>query len=69
MMQWSHPEMQGNLPPLCCIYSMTLVGCNIVIISGGEGASYYNSMHVSSGTQVNQRDLRWASINIEAMSE
>ncbi|KAI0255637.1 hypothetical protein BJV78DRAFT_690122 [Lactifluus subvellereus] len=45
-MQWSHPEMQGDLPPPCRAHSATLVGRKIVIIGGGEGASYYNSVHV-----------------------
>lgn len=45
-MQWSHPEMQGELPPPCRAHSATLVGRKIVIIGGGEGASYYNSVHV-----------------------
>lgn len=45
-MQWSHPEMQGDLPPPIRAHSATLVGRKIVIIGGGEGASYYNSVHV-----------------------
>jgi hypothetical protein len=39
-MQWTHPEMQGDLPPPCRAHSATLVGRKIVIIGGGEGASY-----------------------------
>src|SRR6266581_3430750 len=45
-MQWSHPEMQGDLPPPCRVHSATLIGCKIVIIGGGEGTSYYNSVFV-----------------------
>lgn len=45
-MQWTHPEMQGDLPPPCRAHSATLVGRKIVIIGGGEGASYYNSVFV-----------------------
>lgn len=45
-MQWSHPEMQGDLPPPCRAHSATLIGRKIIIIGGGEGASYYNSVHV-----------------------
>ena len=45
-MQWSHPDMQGDLPPPCRAHSATLVGRKIVIIGGGEGSSYYNSVHV-----------------------
>ena len=45
-MQWSHPEMQGELPPPCHMHSATLVGRKIVIIGGGKGASYYNSVYV-----------------------
>jgi hypothetical protein len=45
-MQWTHPEMQGDLPPPCRAHSATLVGRKIVVIGGGENASYYNSVHV-----------------------
>jgi hypothetical protein len=45
-MQWTHPDMQGDLPPPCRAHTATLVGRKIVIIGGGEGASYYNSVHV-----------------------
>jgi hypothetical protein len=45
-MQWTHPEMQGDLPPPCLAHSATLVGRKIVIIGGGENASYYDSVHV-----------------------
>ena len=46
MMQWSHPEMQGDLPPLCRVHSTTLIGRKIVIIGGSKGASYYNRVFV-----------------------
>jgi hypothetical protein len=45
-MQWTHPEMQGDLPPPCRAHSATLVGRKIVLIGGGENASYFNSVHV-----------------------
>jgi|SRR5713226_969691 len=45
-MQWTHPEMQGDLPPPCRAHSATLVGRKVVLIGGGENASYYNSVHV-----------------------
>jgi hypothetical protein len=45
-MQWSHPEMQGDLPSPCRAHAATLFGRKIVIIGGGEGASYYNSVYV-----------------------
>jgi len=45
-MQWSRPEMQGELPPPCRAHSATLIGRKIVIIGGGEGATYYNSVYV-----------------------
>ena len=38
--------MQGDLPPPCRAHSATLVGRKIVVIGGGENASYYNSVHV-----------------------
>ena len=38
--------MQGDLPPPCRAHSATLIGRKIVIIGGGEGASYSNSVYV-----------------------
>ncbi len=38
--------MQGDLPPPCRAHSATLVGRKVVLIGGGENASYYNSVHV-----------------------
>jgi hypothetical protein len=45
-MQWTHPEMQGDVPPPVRAHSATLIGRKIVVIAGGEGATYYNSVHV-----------------------
>ncbi|KAI0063348.1 galactose oxidase [Artomyces pyxidatus] len=45
-MQWSRPEMQGDLPPPCRAHSATLVDRKIVIFGGGEGPVYYNSVYV-----------------------
>ena len=45
-MRWSHPEMQGDLPPPRCTHSATLVGRKVVVIGGGGGASYYNNVYV-----------------------
>jgi hypothetical protein len=45
MMQWMHPEMQGDLPPPSHAHSVTLVGHKVIIIGGEENASYYNSIH------------------------
>jgi hypothetical protein len=45
-MQWSHHEVQGDLPPPWGAHSATLVGCEIIIIGSGEGASYYNGLYV-----------------------
>ena len=44
-MQWAHPQMQGNLPPLWRVHSTTRVGGNIVIIGGGEDPSYCNNVY------------------------
>jgi hypothetical protein len=45
-MQWTHPEMQGDLPPPCRARSATLVSRKIILIGGGENVLYYNSVHV-----------------------
>ena len=38
--------MQGDLPPPCRAHSTTRVGCKIVIVGGGEDASYCNSVRL-----------------------
>jgi len=44
-MQWAHPQMQGDPPPLCHVHSMTRVGCRIIIIGGSEDPSYCNNVY------------------------
>jgi len=41
-----HSGIQGHLPPLCRAHSATLVCRKAVIFGGGEGATYYNIVHV-----------------------
>ena len=45
-MQWTHPELQGDLPSMCRAHWATLVGRKIVLIDGRENAPYYNNLHV-----------------------
>jgi len=45
-MQWSHPEVQGDVPPPCRAHTATLVDRKIVIFGGGEGSAYYDTVYV-----------------------
>ncbi|KAI0031469.1 hypothetical protein K488DRAFT_10658, partial [Vararia minispora EC-137] len=45
-MQWTHPDMQGELPPPCRAHTATLVDRKLVIFGGGEGPTYYNTVYV-----------------------
>ncbi|KZT25033.1 galactose oxidase [Neolentinus lepideus HHB14362 ss-1] len=45
-LQWSHPEMVGDIPPPCRAHTATLVDKRLVIFGGGQGPVYYNSVYV-----------------------
>ena len=45
-MQWSHPDVQGDVPPPCRAHTATLVDRKIVIFGGGEGPVYYDTVYV-----------------------
>lgn len=45
-MQWSHPEVQGDIPPPCRAHTATLVDRRIVIFGGGEGPVYYDTVYI-----------------------
>ncbi|KAI0052434.1 galactose oxidase [Auriscalpium vulgare] len=45
-MQWSRPEMQGDIPLPCRAHSATLIDRKLVVFGGGEGPVYYNSVYV-----------------------
>lgn len=45
-MQWTHPEMQGDIPPPCRAHTATLVDRRIVVFGGGEGPVYYNDVYI-----------------------
>ncbi|KZT69462.1 galactose oxidase [Daedalea quercina L-15889] len=45
-MQWSHPQMLGDIPPPCRAHTATLVDRRIVVFGGGEGPAYYNDVYV-----------------------
>ncbi|KAH9915345.1 uncharacterized protein B0H18DRAFT_1018353 [Fomitopsis serialis] len=45
-MQWSHPQMVGDIPPPCRAHTATLVDRRIVVFGGGEGPAYYNDVYV-----------------------
>ena len=38
-MQWTHPEVVGDLPPKCRAHTATLVDRKIVVFGGGEGVA------------------------------
>ena len=45
-MQWSHPDVQGDVPPPCRAHTATLVDRKIVVFGGGEGPVYYDTVYV-----------------------
>ncbi|OBZ74514.1 Dynein alpha chain, flagellar outer arm [Grifola frondosa] len=45
-MQWTHPEMLGDIPPPCRAHTATLVDRRIVVFGGGETSVYYNDTYV-----------------------
>jgi Rab9 effector protein with kelch motifs len=45
-MHWSHPEVQGDIPPPCRAHTATLVDRKIVVFGGGEGPVYYDTVYV-----------------------
>ncbi|KAI0312266.1 hypothetical protein OF83DRAFT_675176 [Amylostereum chailletii] len=45
-MQWTRPDMQGDLPPPCRAHTATLVDRKLVIFGGGEGPTYYNGIYI-----------------------
>ena len=45
-LQWTSPEMMGDLPPPCRAHSATVVGTSILIFGGGDGSTYYNHLYV-----------------------
>ncbi|TRM58241.1 hypothetical protein BD626DRAFT_550751 [Schizophyllum amplum] len=45
-MQWTHPEMAGDIPPPLRAHTATLVDRKIVIFGGGQGASYFDDVYV-----------------------
>jgi hypothetical protein len=49
-MQWSHPEMLGDMPPPCRAHTATLVDRKIVIFGGGQGPVYYDTTYILDTT-------------------
>lgn len=45
-MQWTHPEVVGDLPPKCRAHTATLVDRKIVVFGGGEDTHYFNWVHI-----------------------
>ncbi|KAH0833967.1 hypothetical protein J3R83DRAFT_11184 [Lanmaoa asiatica] len=63
-MQWSRPEMFGDVPPPCRAHTATLVGRKIVIFGGGQGPVYYDSTYILDTTT-----RRWFAPTFPAQSE
>ncbi|KAH9948085.1 galactose oxidase [Amylocystis lapponica] len=45
-MEWTHPDMLGEIPPPCRAHTATLVDRRIVVFGGGEGPVYYNELYI-----------------------
>ncbi|TBU39226.1 galactose oxidase [Dichomitus squalens] len=49
-MQWSHPEVVGDIPPPCRAHTATLVDRKLIVFGGGEGPLYYNDIYILDTT-------------------
>ncbi|KAI0334134.1 galactose oxidase [Cubamyces sp. BRFM 1775] len=49
-MQWTHPQVQGEIPKPCRAHTATLVDRKIYVFGGGEGGEYYNDVYVLDTT-------------------
>lgn len=45
-MQWTHPDVVGDIPPPCRAHTATLVDRKIIVFGGGEGPAYYNDVYI-----------------------
>ena len=45
-MQWSRPDMLGDIPPPCRAHTATLVDRRLVVFGGGEGPVYRNDVYI-----------------------
>lgn len=45
-MQWTHPELTGDIPPPCRAHTATLVDRKLIVFGGGEGPAYYNDVYI-----------------------
>ncbi|KAL1753756.1 hypothetical protein FB107DRAFT_264064 [Schizophyllum commune] len=57
-MQWTHPEMSGEIPPPLRAHTATLVDRKLVIFGGGQGAHYFDDVYVLDTTM-----RRWTKPN------
>lgn len=44
-MQWSHPVMQGALPPPCKGHTATAIERRVFVFGGGRGQQYYDTLY------------------------
>lgn len=59
-MQWSHPQMMGEVPPPCRAHTATLVDRKIVVFGGGQGPIYYDKTYI-----LDTVTRRWTKCKIE----
>ncbi|KIY48537.1 galactose oxidase [Fistulina hepatica ATCC 64428] len=45
-MQWTHPDVTGDIPPPSRAHTATLVDRKIVVFGGGQNSTYFNSVHI-----------------------
>ncbi|KIJ61244.1 hypothetical protein HYDPIDRAFT_116246, partial [Hydnomerulius pinastri MD-312] len=63
-MQWSHPDMLGDVPPPCRAHTATLVDRKIVVFGGGQGPVYYDTTYILDTTT-----RRWFAPTFPAQSQ
>ncbi len=45
-MEWTKPDVLGDIPPLCRAHTTTLVDKKLFVFGGGAGSVYYNSLYI-----------------------
>ncbi|KAH7882189.1 hypothetical protein F5I97DRAFT_1817533 [Phlebopus sp. FC_14] len=63
-MQWSHPEMLGDIPPPCRAHTATPADRKIVVFGGGQGPVYYDTTYILDTTT-----RRWFAPTFPAQSQ
>jgi hypothetical protein len=61
-MQWSHPQMMGDIPLPCRAHTATLVDRKIIVFGGGQGPIYYDKTYI-----LDTITRRWKLLKIEGI--